>query len=302
MNRHEILRNDIDEDVDLGLPAGAGANVDLEEENLIDLIEQVTLTERIPIDPPTDLPIPIVRNVDRPLALTEELMPLNIARNDLRRDTQTLEMLGKIVRLVTSGNENREGLAEEERNNFDDIIQNMGHMHQNVQRKQQLLATATRRARQLRSILDIPNYLERPVGVPRDLAMLTGKRIRDSTPVFNPKVIGADFRVTWHRLKDYGDLNYFNENDYILALGQVLEEQAYLEYVQLRKSQANLRDILDHLGETYVPKRSVYDNQLAVDKFFRLNKEPLQKAMRRALMCVEKLQNTVAEADWPVLL
>jgi hypothetical protein len=302
MNRNEILRNDLEEEVDVGLPEGAGANLDLDVDNLADLIGQVTLTERLPVEPPPDVRQPVIRNVDRPLALTEELMPLNIARNDLRRDTQNLQMLGKMVRLITSGNENREGLEEEERNNFDDIILGLGHMHETVQRKQQLLATATRRARQLRSILETPNYLDRPHGVPRDPAMLTGKRIRDSTPVFNPKIAGADFRVTWHRLKDYGDLNYFDENDYILALGQVLEEQAYLEYVQLRKSQASLRDILDHLGDTYVPKRSIYDDQLAVDKFHRLRKEPLQKAMRRALMCVEKLQHTVDAGDWPVLL
>ena len=138
MNRNEILRNDLEEEVDVGLPEGAGANLDLDVDNLADLIGQVTLTERLPVEPPPDVRQPVIRNVDRPLALTEELMPLNIARNDLRRDTQNLQMLGKMVRLITSGNENREGLEEEERNNFDDIILGLGHMHETVQRKQQL--------------------------------------------------------------------------------------------------------------------------------------------------------------------
>ena len=298
----DILRNDRDDGAgEVGLPPPQDGIGDDDIDELADLIGRVTITEPEEVVVPP-VAQPAVRQLNRPTALTEENLPLTLARSQIQTESQTLAVLGRMLTLVTAGNENRADLADDARVNFDHIIQGMGHIHNNLVQKQQLLAGANRRARQFRSTLDTPVYVPRAHGEARDPRMLSGKNIKDNTPVFNPKVTGADFRVTWHRLKDYGTLYHFEENDYLLALGHVLEEKAYLEYVQLRQNNATLRDILDHLGETYVPKQSIYEDQLAVDKFFRTRKEPLQKAMRRALMCVEKLKSAHQENEWPILL
>jgi rubrerythrin len=270
--------------------------------DLADLIDRVAIAQPLqPIQPQAQRVIP-PRPLDRPLAVMEEQLPLSMVRNEIQREAQTLDLLGRLTRLVTAEHQHVEDLNNPQRNQLQALLEGMGHIQQNMRNNQVLLQNAQLKAKRYRNAIDMPQFLPRDdqfVRYPQDIS---GKNIKNNAPVFNPAVPGADFRVTWHRLKDYGDQNLFDEREYIVALGQVLEEQAYLEYVQLRENGTSLRGILEHMEEIYVPKKSYYEDQAAVDNFHRNKGENIQKAMRRALLCVEKLRHSVPDTDWPVLL
>ena len=325
MENNNILHNNLllnDPDMAQGLPQGApnvappqqigggGAggvppaqNVQNQaEHDLADLIDRVAIAQPLqPIQPQAQRVIP-PRPLDRPLAVMEEQLPLSMVRNEIQREAQILDLLGRLTRLVTAEHQNVEDLNNPQRNQLQALLEGMGHIQQNMRNNQVLLQNAQLKAKRYRNAIEMPQFLPRDdqfIRYPQDIS---GKNIKNNAPIFNPAIPGADFRVTWHRLKDYGDQNLFNEREYIVALGQVLEEQAYIEYVQLRENGTGLRGILEHMEEIYVPKKSYYEDQAAVDNFHRLKGENIQKAMRRALLCVEKLRHSVPDTDWPVLL
>ena len=275
------------------------AQVQQDVHDLADLIDRVAIAQ--PLQQPVQRVVP-PRPLDRPLAVMEEQLPLSMVRNEIQREAQTLDLLGRLTRLVTAEHQNVEDLNNPQRNQLQALLEGMGHIQQNMHNNQVLLQNAQLKAKRYRNAIEMPQFMPRNEHFVRYPQDISGKNIKNNAPVFNPAVPGADFRVTWHRLKDYGDQNLFNEREYIVALGQVLEEQAYLEYVQLRENNTSLRGILEHMEEIYVPKKSYYDDQAAVDNFHRLKGENIQKAMRRALLCVEKLRHSVSDTDWPVLL
>lgn len=276
--------------------ANAGAQA---VNDLADLIDQVVLAPALP--PPVQ-PRVVPRPLDRPLAMAEEQLPLRMVRNEIQREAQTLDLLGRLTRLVTADHANLAAMNDPQRNQLHALLQGMGDIQQHMHNNQLLLQNAQLKAKRYRNAIEMPEFLQRQAGFVRYPQDVSGKNIKNNAPVFNPKVPGADFRVTWHRLKDYGDQNFFDEREYTVALGQVLEEQAYMEYVQLRENGTGLRGILEHMEEIYVPKNSYYEDQTAVDNFRRNNGENIHKAMRRALLCVEKLRHSVPDNDWPVLL
>ena len=268
-------------------------------DNLADLIDQVAIAQ--PLQPPAPQVV-APKLLDRPLAMIEEQIPLNMVHNEIKQEAQILDLLGHLTRLVTANHQNVADLNAPQRDQLQALLEGMSNLQQNVHNNQVLLQNAQLKARRYRNAIDMPQFLPRPVDFARLPQDVSGKNIKNNAPVFNPAVPGADFQVTWRRLKDYGDQNLFNEREYVVALGQLLEEQAYKDYVQLRDNGTSLRGILEHMEEIFVPKKSYYEDQAEIDNFRRLKGESIKKAMRRALMCVEKLRHSVPDNDWPVLL
>jgi len=303
LNNDPDLQNPQNAGVPPGNPGAAGAQPQAggaaAVNALADLINQVALAPPLP---PPGQAVMAPRPPDRPLAMAEEQLPLNMVRNEIQREAQTLNLLANLTRLVTADHQNVQDLNDPQRNQLQILLHGMGALQQNMYHNQILLQNAQLKAKRYRNAIEMPQFLPRPDDFMRHPQEVSGKNIKNNAPVFNPAVPGADFRVTWHRLKDYGDQNLFDEREYIVALGQLLEEQAYMEYVQLRDNNTGLREILEHMEEIYVPKRSYYEDQAAVDNFRRLKGENIHKAMRRALLCVEKLRHSVPDNDWPVLL
>ena len=267
--------------------------------DLADLIDRVANTQPLqPLQPQVVAP----KLLDQPLAIIEEQIPLNMVNNEIKQEAQILDLLGHLTRLVTANHQNVADLNAPQRDQLQALLEGMGNLQQNMHNNQVLLQNAQLKARRYRNAIDMPQFLPRPVDFARLSQDVSGKNIKNNAPVFNPAMPGADFQVTWRRLKDYGDQNLFDEREYVVALGQLLEEQAYKDYAQLRDNGTSLRGILEHMEEIFVPKKSYYEDQAEVDNFRRLKGESIKKAMRRALMCVEKLRHSVPDNDWPVLL
>ena len=279
------------------IAAAAAANAAVN--NLADLIANVAIAP----PPPIPAPVQVQRPADqRPVVVAEEELPINLTRIEAQRDIQTLDILGRLARHITADNNLRADLPAPQRVTLDALLMGMEQIQAGVQQKQQMLVNAEQKARRLRHQLDYPAMPNDLDHAGRNPVALSGKNIRDNAPAFNPKTPGHDLRVTWSKLRDYGEICFFNAADFVFAIGQVLEENAYIDFKHLRENGANLAEILEHLEESYVPKQSFYEDQMAVDNFYRFKAESLQKAMRRALMCVEKLRLSVSDQDWPVLL
>ena len=102
---------------------------------------------------------------------------------------------------------------------------------------------------------------------PREIISVTGK--------FDPHEEKADFNQIWNKLTAYGQLNYFEENDYKTALTYILQNEAYDALTSMTEEAQPLDYIIDYFAKVYGKKRSLNRDRQAVDNFSRKKNEPL---------------------------
>ena len=127
----------------------------------------------------------------------------------------------------------------------------------------------------------------------KELLMLTG--------YFDPNDKSHDFKHTWQKLLDYGSLNDFQEEQYMQALGSILKNEAYENFIEFKATNKPLSEILDYFAGVYTKKRSLVADRKAVDEFTRKKGESIVVCMERAILAIDKLKHLHDLNGWPAL-
>jgi hypothetical protein len=160
----------------------------------------------------------------------------------------------------------------------------------------------------LRNARRVAKYYETPIMKPaypipdshrsprvnyKELLMLTG--------YFDPNDKSHDFKHTWQKLLDYGSLNEFQEEQYMQALGSILKNEAYENFIEFKATNKPLEEILDYFAGVYTKKRSLVADRKAVDEFTRKKGESIVVCMERAILAIDKLKHLHDPSGWPAL-
>jgi len=154
-------------------------------------------------------------------------------------------------------------------------------------------------ANRYKTVLLKPTVAPAPQGVnlnpqrtsPREIISVTGK--------FDPQDEKADFNQLWNKLTAYGQLNYFEEDDYKTALTYILQNDAYEALTSMTDENQTLQYIIDYFAKVYGRKRSLTKDRQAVDNFSRRKNEPLEICMYRSLISIDRLRHLYSVEAWP---
>jgi len=145
-----------------------------------------------------------------------------------------------------------------------------------------------------------PIILPEPEDFERSWGLLTAKGIRQAIPAFNPgDPHPKDFHDVWNLVLQHGRGEYLQPEHYMKILGYVMQGEAGRTFTDLEESGYNLTYILETLAELYATKRTLIEDQRAVDDFIRSKGEALTTAMRRCNVMIQRLRPLYDEYEWP---
>jgi hypothetical protein len=169
-----------------------------------------------------------------------------------------------------------------------------------VQRQQYELDKAKKLAQRYQCSIDIPVIRPPPPGYYRRDDFLSVKNIKMGISVFNPgDAHPKSFHDVWESVTQYGEGEYLQEQDYLRILGFALQGDALRSFKDLRAAGNTFTYIVETLAEIYATKKTLLEDQKAVDDFTRLKNEDIQTAMKRCGLMVERLRPMYDEPAWP---
>lgn len=235
----------------------------------------------------------------RPTDTFDEQLPLKLATNDVTTQESLLNMIGSLVMLNASGIQG--AIPDALKPHYANIVQTMATLHEGVSNRKQMLAVAEHKARQYKHEVVMPTIGPPPVGFARDPYTVSAKTLRENTKMFNPDLPSCNFLETWKKLRQYGQENFFQQNEYTSALSKILEGKAYTQISLLMDANQSLEQILRHLEELYVQKDTLGGVDAQMQAFYRHAGESIEGAMRRANVMLQTVRHAEDEADWPAI-
>jgi len=169
-----------------------------------------------------------------------------------------------------------------------------------VRQKEMAIKRAKTLSQKFKVSIKQPVILPAPRDFERSWGLMTAKNIRAAIPTFNPSdKYPKDFHDVWNAILQHGRGEYLQEEHYMRILGIVLQGDAGRTFSDLEEAGNNLHYILETLAELFATKRTLIEDQKAVDDFTRFKDEPLTTAMRRCNVMVQRLHPLHDEYSWP---
>jgi hypothetical protein len=96
-----------------------------------------------------------------------------------------------------------------------------------------------------------PNFKPAPHGFRPNPEWLDPRYVKKIIPSFYPDKTDNTFKVVWARLVLYGEEKYFTEEDYIQCLSIIVQGNAFLQFLNMKKENYTLAQMVNHLTILY---------------------------------------------------
>ena len=163
--------------------------------------------------------------------------------------------------------------------------------------KETQLNLAKNIAQRYKKSLPMPKFVKRPDNL--NPQRLLPREVKTAAGQFDPADERANFNHMWSKLCAFGESNFYNEEEYKMALQFILEGDAYDTFRQMMEDERSLEYIINHYAQIYGKKRSAAKDNLALDQFVRKKNEPIDICMHRALIPIDRLQHIYSKEHWP---
>ena len=240
---------------------------------------------------------PVEYTAKPPMYVPVAQQALQIHKDAIREQTQKADMLQKMVHLLI---ETKLDSNDQISSEFESFAKDLAaDIHQTR-------TDAAEKSKGIQRAAQIVDYYQTPIQRPeidhdtffpdvrlnlKELIMITG--------YFDPSNSQADFKHVWHKLLDYGQSQNYQEKHYIIALGAILQKEAYETFCDFKQSDRSLDDILQYFAKVYTKQRSAMDDREAVDNFTRKRGESIVVCMDRCILAIDKLRLKYEPYAWP---
>jgi hypothetical protein len=169
-----------------------------------------------------------------------------------------------------------------------------------MRRQQYEVDRAKQLSQKFKVSIAMPFIRPEPPGFSRRDDFFQPRNIRAGTIPFQPGSQHPNtFHDVWERILQFARGEFFQEHHFMRVLGFVLHGDALRTFNDLEAAGHGFKYILETLADIYATKRTLLEDQKAVDDFIRLKEEALDIAMKRCGILVERLRPMYDDLAWP---